>query len=57
MEGIDCIAAGDVRDFNLVSLDDPCDTMAEGSLCAMGELMPYPVRSALYKQKNRCENE
>ena len=28
-------------------LEDLCDTMVDGSLCAMGGLTPYPVRSAL----------
>ena len=57
MKVIDRIVAGDARDFNLALLDDLCDTIAEGSLCAMGGLTPYPVRSAFYKQINRCENE
>ncbi len=57
VEVIDRIVAGDARDFNLALLDDLCDTMAEGSLCTMGGLTPYPERSALYSQINRCENE
>ncbi len=32
---------------HLVLLDDLCELMAEGSLCAMGGLTPMPVRSAL----------
>jgi formate dehydrogenase iron-sulfur subunit len=28
-------------------LSELCDTMVDGSLCAMGGLTPYPVRSAL----------
>jgi formate dehydrogenase iron-sulfur subunit len=28
-------------------LDDLCDTMVHGSLCAMGGMTPFPVRSAL----------
>jgi formate dehydrogenase iron-sulfur subunit len=28
-------------------LRDLCDTMVSGSLCAMGGMTPYPVRSAL----------
>lgn len=47
VEVIDRIVAGDARDFNLALLEDLCDTMSEGSLCAMGGLTPYPVRSAL----------
>jgi formate dehydrogenase iron-sulfur subunit len=47
MEIIDRIVAGEERSFNLRVLDELCDTMAEGSLCAMGGLTPLPVRSAL----------
>ncbi len=47
VEVIDRIVAGKEREFNLALLDDLCDTMVEGSLCAMGGLTPYPVRSAL----------
>ena len=35
------------RDENLILLRDLCDTMEDGSLCAMGGLTPVPVRSAL----------
>jgi formate dehydrogenase iron-sulfur subunit len=47
VEVIDRIAAGVDRDRNLALLDDLCDVMASGSLCAMGGLTPNPVRSAL----------
>jgi len=47
MEVIDRITAGDHREENLALLDDLCDVMTEGSLCAMGGLTPMPVRSAL----------
>ncbi len=47
VEVIDRIVADKEREFNLALLDDLCDTMVEGSLCAMGGLTPYPVRSAL----------
>jgi formate dehydrogenase iron-sulfur subunit len=30
-----------------VLLDDLCDTMVKGSLCAMGGLTPMPVQSAI----------
>jgi len=30
-----------------VLLNDLCDLMTDGSLCAMGGLTPMPVRSAL----------
>ncbi|MDH4316411.1 MAG: formate dehydrogenase, partial [Gammaproteobacteria bacterium] len=35
------------REANLALLSELCDTMVDGSLCAMGGLTPYPVRSAL----------
>ena len=47
VEVIDRIVANEERAFNLEVLDDLCDTMVEGSLCAMGGLTPYPVRSAI----------
>jgi len=47
VEVIDRVIAGDRREFNLQVLDDLCDTMIDGSLCAMGGLTPLPVRSAL----------
>ena len=47
VEVIDRIVAGVDRDANLELLDELCETMADGSLCAMGGLTPLPVRSAL----------
>jgi formate dehydrogenase iron-sulfur subunit len=47
MEVIDRITAGEHRDENLALLEDLCDVMTEGSLCAMGGLTPMPVRSAI----------
>jgi len=47
VEVIDRVIANEDRAFNLQVLDDLCDTMVEGSLCAMGGLTPYPVRSAI----------
>ena len=32
---------------DLILLDELCDTMANGSLCGLGGLTPFPVRSAL----------
>ena len=46
-EIIDRLIAGRDRERNLQVLEDLCDTMVEGSLCAMGGLTPFPVRSAL----------
>lgn len=47
VEVIDRIRAGANRDADLVLLEDLCDVMEQGSLCALGGLTPYPVRSAL----------
>ncbi|MBL4781224.1 MAG: NADH-quinone oxidoreductase subunit NuoF [Porticoccaceae bacterium] len=47
VEVIDKIREGKQRDDNLILLEDLCDTMEFGSLCAMGGLTPFPVRSAI----------
>ncbi len=47
VEVIDKIIAGEDREANLVLLEDLCEVMVDGSLCAMGGLTPNPVRSAL----------
>jgi formate dehydrogenase iron-sulfur subunit len=47
VETIDRIVAGEDVDANLALLDDLCEVMTDGSLCAMGGLTPLPVRSAL----------
>jgi formate dehydrogenase iron-sulfur subunit len=47
VETIDRIIAGQDVAANLVLLDDLCETMTEGSLCAMGGLTPMPVQSAI----------
>ncbi|ROT33048.1 NADH-quinone oxidoreductase subunit NuoF [Micromonospora sp. HM5-17] len=47
VETIDKIVAGQDPDGNLALLNDLCELMTEGSLCAMGGLTPMPVRSAL----------
>lgn len=47
VEVIDRVIAGDRRDFNLQLLEELCETMVDGSLCAMGGLTPLPVRSAV----------
>jgi formate dehydrogenase iron-sulfur subunit len=47
VEVIDRIIARQDRELNLQLLDDLCDTLIDGSLCAMGGLTPFPVRSAL----------
>ena len=47
VETIDRIVAGIERDKNIDTLKDLCETMTDGSLCAMGGLTPMPVMSAL----------
>jgi formate dehydrogenase iron-sulfur subunit len=47
VEVIDRIVGGEEREKNLIVLDDLCTTMLDASLCALGGLTPYPVRSAL----------
>ncbi|WP_395693735.1 NADH-ubiquinone oxidoreductase-F iron-sulfur binding region domain-containing protein [Nocardioides sp.] len=47
VETIDRIIAGGDVEADLALLDDLCETMVKGSLCAMGGLTPMPVRSAL----------
>ena len=47
VEVIDKIRAGEDAQQNTILLKDLCDTMVHGSLCAMGGMTPYPVRSAL----------
>jgi formate dehydrogenase iron-sulfur subunit len=47
VEVIDKIIANNHREENLILLQDLCDTLEQGSLCAMGGMTPFPVRSAL----------
>ncbi len=47
VEVIDRIVAGEARAANIAVLEDLCDTMKLGSLCALGGFTPYPVLSAL----------
>ena len=47
VEVIERIVNGIQKDNNTVLLRDLCDTMINGSLCAMGGMTPYPVLSAL----------
>jgi formate dehydrogenase iron-sulfur subunit len=47
VEVIDRMVAGDAREDNYDLLVELCDTMEDASLCAMGGMTPYPVRSAL----------
>jgi len=47
VEVIDRIIAGEDRERNYDLLVELCDTMEGASLCAMGGMTPYPVRSVL----------
>ncbi len=47
VEVLDHIIANEDRSKNLRLLDDLCELMLDGSLCALGGLTPYPVLSAL----------
>jgi formate dehydrogenase iron-sulfur subunit len=47
VELMDKILADVNRSANIELLEDLCEVMADGSLCAMGGLTPLPVRSAL----------
>jgi formate dehydrogenase iron-sulfur subunit len=47
VEVIDRIVAGEERAKNIAVVNDLCETMVDGSLCALGGLTPFPVQSAL----------
>lgn len=47
VEVIDRMIAGENREENYDLLVELCDTMEAASLCAMGGMTPYPVRSVL----------
>jgi formate dehydrogenase iron-sulfur subunit len=47
VEVIDRIIANQNRERNLELLDDLCEVMTEGSLCALGGLISLPVMSAV----------
>src|SRR6202040_2509455 len=47
VETIDKIRAGDRVPENIAVVEDLCNTMKFGSLCALGGFTPYPVISAL----------
>ena len=40
-------SGGGEREAQLERLESLCDTMAEGSLCGLGSMTPFPVRSAV----------
>jgi formate dehydrogenase iron-sulfur subunit len=47
VEVIDNLIKGGNRHSDLALLHDLCDTMEHGSLCGLGGMTPFPVRSAL----------
>ena len=47
VEVIDKIIANQERAKNMTILADLCDVLKDGSLCALGGLIPYPVNSAV----------
>ena len=47
MEALDRVLAGTEVDANLALIEELCETMKFGSLCALGGFTPYPVMSAL----------
>jgi formate dehydrogenase iron-sulfur subunit len=47
VEVMDRIVAKEERGRNIALLQSLCDTMLNGSLCALGGMAPYPVLSAL----------
>jgi formate dehydrogenase iron-sulfur subunit len=47
VELIDRVRSGERRAADIELLEELCTTMSDGSLCAMGGLTPYPVRSAV----------
>jgi formate dehydrogenase iron-sulfur subunit len=47
VETIDRIIAGRDRGAQVALLQDLCETMIHGSLCALGGMTPFPVQSAL----------
>ncbi len=57
VETIDRIIEGRDVAANLVLLDDLCETLTKGSLCAMGGLTPMPVQSAIKHWREDFEPE
>lgn len=47
VEVIDKIRVGDNAEKNIELLSELCETMIDGSLCAMGGMTPYPVESVM----------
>jgi len=55
IEVIDLIINGHDKAGNIELLEDLCEVMRDGSLCAMGGLTPLPVLSALHKFESDFE--
>jgi len=47
VEVIDRLRTGENQEMNWQLLEDLCDTMVDGSLCAMGGMTPFPVQSVM----------
>ena len=47
METMDKVIRGEHAEQNLQLIEDLCEVMEDGSLCAMGGMTPYPVKSAI----------
>ena len=47
VELLDRVIANVERERNLVLVDELCETMLYGSLCGLGGMTPFPVRSAM----------
>ncbi|MEH6581698.1 MAG: NADH-ubiquinone oxidoreductase-F iron-sulfur binding region domain-containing protein [Halioglobus sp.] len=47
VEVIDKIRSGEQPDDNRILLQDLCQTMIDGSLCALGGMAPFPVQSVM----------
>jgi formate dehydrogenase iron-sulfur subunit len=47
VEVIDRILAGEAVAANLALVEELCETLKFGSLCALGGFTPYPVMSAI----------
>jgi len=57
VELIDKISENDNRAANLELLEELCETLDGGSLCAMGGMTPIPVRSAIWHFPQDFEGE
>ncbi|MDM3871869.1 NADH-quinone oxidoreductase subunit NuoF [Porticoccus sp. W117] len=55
VEVLDKVIEGDEREKNLALLNDLCDTMEVASLCALGGMTPFPVRSAVQQFREDFE--